>query len=362
VLHQLSEYFRYRMQSSAGIKRGTALAQAIVDTVREPLLVLDEGLSVVAASRSFYVTFGVNRKDTEGRLFFDLGDGQWEIPALRALLEKILPEGAVLEGYEVEHEFPAIGQRIMLLNARTIFNAVDDHTTLLLAIEDVTQRREAERHLQQLLQQKVLLLREMRHRMANSLQIIASILLLKARTVQSEESRLHLEEAHTRVMSIAAVQQHLCASDRGEQIAVAPYLRQLCMALAASMIGESRAISLEVLAQGAQVSPSDAVSIGLIVTEGVINALKHAFRQGATDGRIVVAYETAGPDWKLSIADNGVGKPSKGITVAKAGLGTSIVSALAEQLDAHVDVVSGSSGTTVFVVHASSPATLPRAA
>ena len=180
-----------------------ALAQAIVDTVREPLLVLDKDLRVVAASRSFYLTFQVNRQDTQGRHFFELGDGQWDIPGLRALMEKILPAQNALDGYEVEHDFPDIGRRIMLLNARKVFYEDDDHTTILLAIEDVTQRREAERQLQQLLQQKELLLEEMQHRVGNSLQIIASILMLKARTVQSEETRLHLQDAHTHVMSLA---------------------------------------------------------------------------------------------------------------------------------------------------------------
>ncbi len=128
-----------------------------------------------------------------------------------------------------------------------------------------------------MLQQKDLLLQEMQHRIANSLQIIASILLLKARTVQSEETRQHLQDAHKRVMSVASVQQHLRASGQGEQIEVAPYLSKLCETLAQSMIGDSRPITVEVVGNGDTVSSSDAVSIGLIVTEGVLNALKHAF-------------------------------------------------------------------------------------
>jgi chemotaxis protein methyltransferase CheR len=185
---------------------GRTLAQAIVDTVREPLLVLDKDLRVVAASRSFYLTFRVSRQDTQGRLLYALGDGQWDIPALRSLLEKIAPEHGVMEDYEVEHAFPVIGLRTMLLNARKVYYEGNNHTTILLAIEDVTARRAAEREMQLLLHQKELLLEEMQHRIANSLQIIASILLLKASTVQSEETRQHLREAHKRVISVAAVQ------------------------------------------------------------------------------------------------------------------------------------------------------------
>jgi len=92
----------------AAIEDGRALAQAIVDTVREPLLVLDKDLRVIAASRSFYDTFRADPQDTQGRLLYTLGDRQWDIPALRMLLEKILPEQFVMNGYEVEHEFPDI--------------------------------------------------------------------------------------------------------------------------------------------------------------------------------------------------------------------------------------------------------------
>jgi chemotaxis protein methyltransferase CheR len=122
----------------------------------------------------------------------------------------------------------------MLLNARTVIseNSADD--AMLLAIEDVSERRAHERELEHLVRQKELLLEEMRHRIANSLQIIASILLLKARSVQSDETRGHLQDAHKRVLSVAAVQQHLQGSGHGEPIAVGPYLSKLCATLAAS--------------------------------------------------------------------------------------------------------------------------------
>src|SRR4249919_609047 len=90
-----------------------ALAHSIVDTVREPILVLDKGLRVIAASRSFYSSWKVSPEDTQGRLLYALGDGQWDIPKLRVLLEKIIPEHGVMEGYQVEHEFPDLGDRTM---------------------------------------------------------------------------------------------------------------------------------------------------------------------------------------------------------------------------------------------------------
>ena len=341
----------------AAIDDGRALAQAIVDTVREPLLVLDKDLRVIAASRSFYETFQADRAETQGRLLYTLGDGQWDIPALRSLLGKIVPEESVLDGFEVEHEFLKIGRRTMLLNARTVVSETNAHTALLLAVEDITERRETERELQHLLSQKELLLEEMQHRIANSLQIIASILLLKARSVQSEETRGHLQDAHKRVMSVAALQKNLQASGHGEAIAVGPYLSKLCGTLAQSMIGETRPVALETKVSGGTVVSSEAVSLGLIVIESVINALKHAFPSDKTDGRIVVAYDTSGPDWTLSIADNGVGKPHEGAADAKSGLGTSIVQALAKELDASVNFVSDQHGTTVSITHAKGTST-----
>ena len=344
------------------IEDARALAQAIVDTVREPLLVLDGDLRVLAVSRSYYLTFQVNRQDVLGRPLYALGDGQWHIPALRILLEKIIPERAAMDAFEVEHEFPRIGRRIMLLNARAVFYADHARTTLLLAFEDVTERRAIEREKEELLRQrqKDVLLRELEHRVANSLQIIASILMLKARTVTSEETRQHLQDAHQRVMALAAVQGHLHGSERHDLIEVGPYLSRLCESLAASMIGDRRPISLQVLVNGGTAESARAVSLGLIVTELVINALKHAFPKDTQDGRVVVSYQIDGPDWKLVVSDNGIGKPDVANTPAKGGLGTTLVKALAQDLDAEVEVVSGPGGVNVSLTHAAFPSRLRR--
>jgi PAS domain S-box-containing protein len=328
------------------------LAQAIVDTIRDPLLVLDHHLNVVTANRSFYQTFRMNRQDVQGHPVYGLGDGQWDIPELRLLLENVAPQHAVMEAYEVEQDFPVIGRRSMLLNAREVFNQ-SSHRLILLAIEDVTDRRAAEQQMTELLQQKEMLLQEMQHRVANSLQIIASILLLKARTVQSEETRLHLRDAHQRVLSVATVQQQLLASRRGEAIEIGPYLSRLCEALVASLTDDSHPIALKVQAGHGTASSAEAVSIGLIVTELVINAFKHAFVGDRAGGVLVVAYEAAGTSWTLAVSDNGIGVPEGHLDLDKTshGLGTIIVEALAKQLDAGVEVVRTPHGTTVSITH-----------
>jgi PAS domain S-box-containing protein len=121
------------------------LAEAIVDTVREALLVLDAELRVVSASRSFCSIFKVDRHDVQGRPLHELGDGLWNIPELRLQLEKIVPEKRTMEAFEVRHKFSDAGCRTMLLNARRVFYAHSSNTTILLAIEDLTERRDADR-------------------------------------------------------------------------------------------------------------------------------------------------------------------------------------------------------------------------
>jgi two-component sensor histidine kinase len=337
---------------------GHALAQAIVDTIREPLLVLDKDLRVVTANRSFYMTFRMQRQDVQGLPVYALGDGQWDIPELRSLLSDIAPQHGVMEAFEVKQDFAVIGRRTMLLNARKVHYEDHAHTTILLAIEDITERRGMERDLEVLLEQKDVLLQEMQHRVGNSLQIIASILLIKARTVRSEETRMHLHDAHKRVMSIAAMQEQLQARKHDELIEIGPYLTRLCDTLANSMIGEGRRITLKVHAQDGSASSSQAVSIGLIVTELVLNALKHAFPDDPSEGSVHVAYDVAGSNWRLTVSDDGIGRPDPSAPKPTPGLGTNIIEALARQLDARVEAVMDASGTTVSVTHAVFPSRL----
>jgi two-component sensor histidine kinase len=339
-----------------------ALAQSIVDTVREPVVVLDKGLRVIAASRSFYSAFKVSPEETQGRLLYALGDGQWDIPKLRLLLDKIIPEHGVMEDYEVEHEFPNLGRRTMRLNARQAFYEGGADTTILLGIEDVTERHILEHQKDELLRQKEMLLDEIQHRIANSLQIIAGIILTKTNRVSSEEARLHLHDTHDRVISIATVQQQLNASGIIGPIEMLPYLTRLGDALAASMIGSDRPITLKVVGTGGSLSSRQAESLGLITTELVMNALKHAFPVENMKARINIAYDVDGTNWKLSVADNGIGKPDGVFAQPKTGLGTGIIKALAQELNAGVETLAGPEGTIVSVTHATFATTVTRAA
>jgi two-component sensor histidine kinase len=321
------------------------LSEAIIGTISDPMIVLDQDLRVILASRAFYDKFQVKHKDTHDKLFYELGNGQWNIPKLRTLLEEVVPQKKAVDGYEVEHDFEHLGKRLMSINARQI-NYESGQKKMLLTIQDITEQRAYEEQKKELMHQKDTLLKEMRHRIANSLQLIASIILLKSGTVKSEETRLHLQDAHDRILSIATVQRNLDPSGDDSLVPVVEYLKTLCESIAKTMIGGRKPIILTVSGGTGTADPDEAISIGLITTELVINALKHAFPSG--EGEVTITYESDTPSWKLSIGDNGIGLAA----TAKAdseGLGSSIIDSLAKQLKADVGRVSSSAGTTVSV-------------
>lgn len=130
--------------------RTDQIFEGIVETIREPLLVLDRDLRIVTASRSFYEFFKVKPEETVGQFIYDLGDKQWDISKLRELLETILPQQTAFDNYEVEHDFVTIGRRTLLLNARQIEQEVGKERIILLAIEDITERKKYEEKIQQM--------------------------------------------------------------------------------------------------------------------------------------------------------------------------------------------------------------------
>ena len=116
--------------------------KTVVDIVREPMLVLNKDFKIMAANECFYSSFKVTVEETEGKVVYDLGNGQWNIPALKNLLEDILPKHTFFKGFEVSHEFPKIGRKIMILNARQMFvkeDKLEKNSIILLAMEDVTE-------------------------------------------------------------------------------------------------------------------------------------------------------------------------------------------------------------------------------
>lgn len=323
------------------------LALAVVASSHAPLLLLDGDLTVIAASASFCRAFNINVANLSGRKLSSLGDGEWDVPQLAALLSATASGFAEVEAYEMDLVRKDQGVRRLVVNAQKLDYADLGSVRLIMSISDVTEARVSEKLKDDLLREKSILLRELQHRVANSLQIIASVLMLSARRVQSEETRAHLFDAHHRVMSVASVQQQLAPSRLGD-VALRAYFTDLCHSIGASMIRDHNQISLEVTVDESVSSADVSVSLGLIVTELVINGLKHAF-PGHRKGKITVDYRSGVDEWRLKVVDNGIGMP-KDHDASKSGLGTSIIEALAKQLRAGVKVADANPGTSVSIV------------
>lgn len=334
---------------------GLNLALAVVGSSHAPVLLLDGDRAVIAASDAFCRAFDIDAATIVGKAFATLGNGEWAIPQLQSLLKATASGLAEVKNYEFDLKRPGLGTRCLVLNAHKLRYGNGAEPRLLLAIADITDARVAEKVNDDLVRDKSVLLQELQHRVANSLQIIASVLLQSARAVQSEEVRGHLHDAHSRVMSVAAVQRQLAVASL-DRVDIGPYLQQLCESIGASMIHNHDQLSIDVTSDRATVAANISVSLGLVVTELVINALKHAFPDGR-HGTIAVDYRHSGADWSLSISDDGVGM-SAAPNEAKAGLGTNIVQALAKQLGADLTVADADPGTRVTLAHRA-PATLP---
>jgi two-component sensor histidine kinase len=325
------------------------LALAVIASSTAPLLLLNGDLTLVAASKSFCRAFQISPANLSGRPLAALGSGEWNVPQLLSLLAATASGQAEVDEYEIDLRRAGVENRRLVLNAQKLDYGNADGVRLLVSVSDVTDARLAEKLKDEMLKEKAVLLQELQHRVANSLQIIASVLMQSARNVQSEETRVHLRDAHQRVMSVAALQQQLAASKVGD-VELRPYFTALCNSIGASMIRDHNQMSLDVNVDGSVTQADVSVSLGLIVTELVINALKHAFPNDR-NGKIKVDYRSQGPNWTLSVTDNGIGMPD-GPVSAKPGLGTSIVQALTKQLHAVVRVADANPGTAVSVIHA----------
>jgi two-component sensor histidine kinase len=327
---------------------------AIIDSVGASLLILDENLGVISTNRAYRKTFKLKSAQVKGRRIYDLGGGEWNIPDLRERLEAVVPRRRPLEAYEVEGEFSGLGRRTMRLDASEMALDPNGPAALLVSIIDITAMRGVERDLVKVVQRKEILLEEMSHRIANSLMIMASILLLRAKLTTHEETKRSLQDAHHRVLSIAAVQQQLRTLAETDAVDLTKYLTDLCQRLAASMTNDHPKISLTVRVEAEKVGSDHAVHIGLIATELVINALKHAFPEEDRGGEIVVAYKGTPARWALTVSDDGIGGLAE---QKKAGLGTIIINALASQMDAGVTVsIPPRGGRCVAVTHADAKA------
>jgi signal transduction histidine kinase/DNA-binding response OmpR family regulator len=287
VEHEIVEE---RRRAEADLKAIGTYAQDIVDTVREPLLMLDTTLRVQSANRAFYQTFHVSPAETENHLIYELGNGQWDIPDLRTLLEDVVPKSSVFNDFELEHKFPVIGRRVMLLNARQLL--AGSHAELLvLAMEDVTERRRAEEEVaaakerlaehqrqEAVLDERNRIAREIHDTLAQS---FAGILLQSrvARRIADKQP----EEAWSLIEYVSELaQQGLMEARRSvwdlqpEAMEYRDLARALSMNIERQAPGAPAQIELRIHGSQRDLPPSIGMDLFRIGQEALTNALRHA--------------------------------------------------------------------------------------
>ncbi len=301
------------------LRAGHAQAQGIVDTVSDPLLVLDAGLCVQAASRSFFQTFGVDSYDTIGRPIYELGNGQWNIPELRRLLEEVIPKASAIVNYAVEHEFPQLGRRNMLITARTLYQTDGGSRTMLLSIVDATQQHQRD-------VAKDLLLSELRHRMNNLLGVIQALARLTATAGRSAED--YRDAFMGRLTALIAAENH--AYDDQE----ATDLKKLIERIVAPYLANQGAIEIE-SGDAVDLGPQGTSSLSLVLHEMATNAAKYG-ALSAPGGQVRISWllDDANSKLKFTWVESG-GPPVT--EPASASFGTTLVRSTISKLDGHLE-------------------------
>jgi two-component sensor histidine kinase len=315
----------------------------LVETIREGLLVLEPDLTIRFANRSFCSTFTVVPEAVIGHKLYEIGNGQWDIPALRAALEVIITAHTTIESFQVDHVFPSIGRRVMILNARKVYRPGSNLQQILLAIEDVTERASVEREHEVACERIAILLQELTHRVKNSLQTIASMVMLESRRLKSDEAIAALERVSHRISALAHLYATLSKSDAVDAVDAEAYLVELCRDLVGSVQSADSAIALRTDIESTLLPTDRAIPIGLIVNELVTNAFKYAF-PSHTKGTVAVTLRREHGNLCLLVADDGIGiYPQR----ADSGLGSRLVDALTQQLGGQLVRESRTDGTTV---------------
>ena len=297
-------------QVEAALRETLAYAESIVDTVREPLMVLDDALRVRTASQAFYDTFSVSREATEGQFIYDLGNGQWDIPALRTLLEEVLPRAASMKDFEVEHEFPTLGIRVMLLNACKLRRKGNNSELILLAIEDITERKRLSEALVRANEDMQRFAYVAAHDLRAPLNGALKLSKLAARRLAD---RLREDEGHLLALSIenlerlsALMQDILTYSEMGNApqqrtpISLEEPLKVALLNLQHHIEQNEAVISVEDL----PTVVGDRTQIVMVFQNLIGNALKY---RRVEVPRIRIYSVREGAFWRVSVADNGQG-------------------------------------------------------
>ena len=317
-------------------ERNWQLAQNIVDTVRDPLLILEQDMSVAIASRSFLNLFGVKAGEVIGRQLHELGAGQWNVAALNDLLQRVLPHDEQVNGLLLEDDFPGLGRRVFKINARKVFRPGDHVTRLLVVFEDATEAVLLDRH-------RDVLAAELAHRVKNSLQIISSFVSYEIRRA-AEPCIEGYQAMQARIGAVAELYDVIAQSSAFGPVHVESYLRGISGTIQKSLLGHHSTITISTKTEPLSILPDHAVSIGLIANELATNAVKYAFPSG--HGEVVLGFQRRDDEVTLTVSDNGVGLSGKS---DGSGLGTRFVNAFIKQLGGSLASATSTSGTTFTV-------------
>jgi len=284
--------------------------------------------------------FGITKAETQGRRVAELGQHQWDVPALRQLMEKVLPENKPIESFEIEDDFPGLGRRVFNLNARKVSQPGNHTHRVLLVFEDITDRKQRERDVQTLTN-------EVSHRIKNNLQVVVGLIAYEARSTPAPCVQGY-KAMQTRIGAIAQLYDLISHSSRGGAVAIDAYLGEIVKTMSASLLGDASGVTMEVRARALDIDPDRAVPFGLLVNELATNAVKHAFPGGK--GRVVLSVEQVGDQIELTVADDGVGMKDVDLAEITQKRGSDYVNIFVRQLGG-VITASGSEGkgTTIKV-------------
>ena len=330
----------------------------VLELLSSPVIILDSSYKVVKSNSAFTQVFKMAPEETIGRSIYELGGGVWDIPPMRIRLEKAFAEDKGFFDFELQREFPRVGEKTLLDHARLVAEPGKEGKYVFLAVDDVTERTRAERATEASIGDKAdVFLGEIHHRVKNNLQIISSLLNLQAGYVKDQDALRMFRESQDRVRSMAMIHEKLYQSKALTRIDFADYTKTLVRDLFASNPEKSRNVSFSVEAEDAWFDIGIAVPCGLIINELVSNALTHAFpadgskKAAAEPGKVRVSIRASEDDEvTIVVSDTGAGLP-KSVDVGRAEtLGLRIVRSLTDQLggELHAKVAEGTEWTLRF--------------
>jgi len=316
-LRELRYLLKDAEASATGLKHAEAEAQGariytenIIETMREPLLVLDADLKILSTNRSFYTTFKVKPGKTVGSYIYDLGDGQWDIPRLRLLLENILPQNTHFDDFEVEHDFPAIGHKIMMLNARQIHPEEIGKRMILLAIEDITELRKLEREKRNIFS---MFIHDMKNPLVTAEGFLSRIISGKAGAL-TEKQQNYFKTALSELAKVSRLISAFLEFSRFEAREYKPVFAPVDMQAEIRKNIEAEKVEAEKKQITISLEPPDtAISMvkadAAMINRVIGNLLDNAIKYTDSGGVVTVGVTDRGSELLVSVEDTGTGIP-----------------------------------------------------